>query len=428
MKPTHSIEAYIQAVQNNIRWKRARKIATQDLEQHIQDQFDAYVNQGMDSDPALEEAIKSMGDPQKIGKELDCAYRPKINILLIELTTAFLVLGVIIHYLLEGTLSKNNFIAIGIGCFAAVALYFFDYTFLLRHPLAIYTVHLFFSACLFAFEARNGIHCIGYNYTFYTLLLFPISLSLVALYLKESNKTYGLILFTIFTIPPFLLSFLISSVPAIAIISTIYALIIFYGIKNNWFLLSIPCAFLTVAVFVVTLIILCFLFLFFNLKMPNLISYDSFFQQKINDSVSTAGFYATEDYNIESATERLMLEKYPFIILLQKYGYLGVGCIFVIFISLLLVMANVARKQKTEIGKITAWITFFIITFQLLGSIICNFKFFGEMYINIPFIASGGVFTLIDLIIIGINLSVSRHEDIVKEWIKQKSRRSKHDL
>lgn len=75
MKPTHSIEAYIQAVQNNIRWKRARKIATQDLEQHIQDQFDAYVNQGMDSDPALEEAIKSMGDPQKIGKELDCAYR-----------------------------------------------------------------------------------------------------------------------------------------------------------------------------------------------------------------------------------------------------------------------------------------------------------------------------------------------------------------
>lgn len=96
MKPTHSIEAYIQEVQNNIRWKRARKIATQDLEQHIQDQFDAYVNQGMDSDPALEEAIKSMGDPQKIGKELDCAYRPKINILLIELTTAFLVLGVII--------------------------------------------------------------------------------------------------------------------------------------------------------------------------------------------------------------------------------------------------------------------------------------------------------------------------------------------
>ena len=66
MKPTHSIEAYIQEVQNNIRWKRARKIATQDLEQHIQDQFDAYVNQGMDSDPALEEAIKSMGDPQKM--------------------------------------------------------------------------------------------------------------------------------------------------------------------------------------------------------------------------------------------------------------------------------------------------------------------------------------------------------------------------
>lgn len=99
MKPTHSIEAYIQEVQNNIRWKRARKIATQDLEQHIQDQFDAYVNQGMDSDPALEEAIKSMGDPQKIGKELDCAYRPKINILLIELTTAFLVLGVIKDFL-----------------------------------------------------------------------------------------------------------------------------------------------------------------------------------------------------------------------------------------------------------------------------------------------------------------------------------------
>ena len=423
-----SVEEYINEVQKHIRWKRARNIATSDLRQHIQDQFDVYTSKGMEADLALEKSINSMGNPEIIGKELDCAYRPKINIILIELTIAFLLLGLAINYLLEGSFSNNSFIAIAIGSSVAVALYFFDYTVLLRHPLAVYTVHLFISNSIFAFEARNGINCIGYNYTFYTLLLFPISLSVVALFLKESKKKCGLFLFTIFSIPPFLLSFLISSVPAITIILTIYAVIVFWGIKRNWFIISIPCVSMTVTIIISILIIIYLLFSFLNLKTPSLISYDSFFQQKIIDSVNATGFYGTGDYQIESTMERLLLEKHPFILLLQKYGYLGVGCISVIFIGLLLVMANVARKQKTEIGKITAWITFFIISFQLLGSIICNFKFFGEMNISIPFLANGGVFTIIDLFLIGIILSVSRHEDIVKEWIKQKSRRSKHDL
>lgn len=423
-----TVEEYINEVQKHIRWKRARSIATLDLEQHIQDQFDVYTSKGMEPNLALEKSINSMGNPEIIGKELDCAYRPKINIILIELTIAFLFLGIGIHYLLEGSFSKNSFIAIAVGSSISVALYFFDYTVLLRHPLAIYIAHLFISASIFAFEARNGINCIGYNYTFYTLLLFPVSLSLAALFLKENDVRYGLLWFTAFAGPPFLLSFLIGSVPVITITLTIYGVIVFYGIKRKWFVLSIPCVLLTIAVCIAMLFVLYFLFSFFNLKIPNWISYDSFFYEKIIESVNATGFYGTGDYQIESATERLLLEKYPFIILLQKYGYFGVGCIMVIFISLLLVMANVARKQKTEIGKITAWITFFIITFQLLGSIICNFKYFGEMYLNIPFLASGGVFTIIDLILIGMNLSVSRHEDIVKEWIKQKSRKYAHDL
>lgn len=428
MNQYHSVEEYINEVQKHIRWKRARNIATLDLKQHIQDQFDVYTSKGMETNLALEKSIRSMGNPETIGKELDCAYRPKINIILIELTIAFLLLGLVINYLLEGQFSKNSFIAIAIGSSLAVALYFFDYTVLLRHPLAIYIMHLFISTSIFAFEARNGLNCIGYNYTFYTLLLFPISLSVIALFLKERNKRYGLFLFTTFAVPPLILSFLISSVPTITIILTIYAVIVFWGIKRNWFIISIPCVSMTVTIIISILIIIYFLFSFLNLKTPSLISYDSFFQQKIIDSVNATGFYGTGDYQIESTMERLLLEKYPFILLLQKYGYLGVGCISVIFIGLLLVMANVARKQKTEIGKITAWITLFIISFQLLGSIICNFKYFGEMNISIPFLANGGVFTIIDLFLIGIILSVSRHEDIVKEWIKQKSRRREHNV
>ena len=47
MNQYHSVEEYINEVQKHIRWKRARNIATLDLKQHIQDQFDVYTSKGV---------------------------------------------------------------------------------------------------------------------------------------------------------------------------------------------------------------------------------------------------------------------------------------------------------------------------------------------------------------------------------------------
>lgn len=424
MKHDHSTEEYISEVQQQIRWKRARKIATHELADHIEDRKEALMGKGLDENAALSAAIADMGDPRKIGSELDMVYRPKVNLLLIELTAAFLILGAGISYLSEGIISVSQIISVLIGIFSAVVLYFSDYTVMLRHPLMIYFIHMFITAALLVYEARNGFEMIGYSYTFYFLMLFPVSLTVVAADLKNQHRKFGLFVFTCYAIPLFLTAFLLSSLPGMTMILITYMMLACFGIRKHWFSLS----YIGVAVWIGLILAVVFgmwyISNFFHLSFFFTNTGDEFVQRMISDAVFSADMWGSSKFRIINNKEEFLRENYPFVILLNKYGYFAVGCIIALFVGLLAVMIHTARKQKTEIGKITAWSTFFVMAFQLLCSVICHFANFGSMSMCIPFLLSGGAFNVIDLILIGMVLSVSRHEDMIREWIRYKDRKA----
>ena len=62
---------YCQQVSQQIRWKRVRGVVAQELEQHLCDQQDAYVEQGHDADEAARMAVAQMGDAQMVGQALN---------------------------------------------------------------------------------------------------------------------------------------------------------------------------------------------------------------------------------------------------------------------------------------------------------------------------------------------------------------------
>lgn len=195
MKAYHSAEEYIAEVKKYIRWKRARDIATKELEDHLQDQYDALCAEGCGSEEALRQSIMKMGDAEKIGRELDAVYRPKVNIFLIQLTALFLILGILISWMTvqPPTLAKISYVGIGIGC--SFALYWWDYTILLRHPRTIFFSLVFLTVFSLLYEARNGFLFIGYSYTYYLLLLYPFSLLGMAFYAKQQQNKMGLLIF-----------------------------------------------------------------------------------------------------------------------------------------------------------------------------------------------------------------------------------------
>ncbi|MBB6671233.1 FtsW/RodA/SpoVE family cell cycle protein [Cohnella nanjingensis] len=98
---------------------------------------------------ALEEALRQMGDPEQVGKQLHTVHKPKPEWSVIALVAGMIAIGLVslfaLQLSLDGQLSLGRKLAFGFAGVAAMfALYFADYRRLFRYswPLYIVTVLL----------------------------------------------------------------------------------------------------------------------------------------------------------------------------------------------------------------------------------------------------------------------------------------------
>lgn len=423
LKQYDSVQDYINDIQQYIYWKRARGIATKELELHIQDQKEALMEQGVAECEALRSAINTMGSAEKIGSELNLAYRPKVNLPLIGLTFAFIIIGILITCLTDAEFPITKGIAILVGAILAFLLYWFDYTVLIRFPQIFYFVHLLVVAIVFAFEARNGLSLISYNYTTYVLLLFPITLTGVTLNLRSKKETsLRLLYFALYAVVPLICAFLVSSIPTIALLIVTDFVIVIYGIKKKWFTFSFSSiiSLLCLALFVATLLYgLDFLL---NINLGNSSRSTEFIQSVIREKIGQTSFFGERSFVIQNDIDQLIMTDYSITVLLLKYGYFSVVIVAALFGLLLFLFNKIITRQKTDIGYLTSLIITVIISFQFICAILCNFGITYYFTMCLPFIISRGMFMVYNFILIGIILSVSRNEDIAQNWISYKER------
>ena len=73
------MQDYLHAVGDQIGWRLARPVVLRELEDHLQDQCDACMEEGMPQKEAEQESLRQMGDPVEVGRELNAVHRPKGN-------------------------------------------------------------------------------------------------------------------------------------------------------------------------------------------------------------------------------------------------------------------------------------------------------------------------------------------------------------
>ena len=137
-----TIQAYIQSVEDQIRWKRARGVVSLELRRHLEDQRDAFAAEGREDAEHL--AVEEMGDPVTVGAELDRIHRPRPQWGLLGLTIALACAGAVLRVYLTmglryGAVSPvRTAQALLLGTAALLGAYFLDISFLARHPRAVY--------------------------------------------------------------------------------------------------------------------------------------------------------------------------------------------------------------------------------------------------------------------------------------------------
>ena len=150
MQEHETIQSYLETIQEQIRWKRARPVLAQELERHLEDQRDAFIKEGRTPKEAERLAIGDMGDPLEVGAELDRVHRPRPQWGLLGLTLALSCAGAILRVSLtagwsfEAIRLPNTILSLVFGSSCLLGMYFLDISRLARHAGKFYLLILLF--------------------------------------------------------------------------------------------------------------------------------------------------------------------------------------------------------------------------------------------------------------------------------------------
>ncbi|MDR3601654.1 MAG: permease prefix domain 1-containing protein [Desulfosporosinus sp.] len=119
MEQSSKITEYLEAVRQQIRWKKAQSPVLEEIKNHIIDQKNAFVIDGLNEKEATDKAIAEMGDPIVVGEQLDRAHRPR----LIDIGTIILGMLLVLGILGTADMGYSLLRIIGVGDQMVLGIY-----------------------------------------------------------------------------------------------------------------------------------------------------------------------------------------------------------------------------------------------------------------------------------------------------------------
>lgn len=142
---------YIDAVIGQMRCRRAHAMVAKELSDHISDQTETFLHQGMSAQQASARAVLEMGDAVEVGMEMDRLHRPAMDrktlIAVGILSLAAMFLQIMITQMVQMTAKQGSSVMmipfqILLGLLVMTGILFIDYTFLGKHPIAVWAILL----------------------------------------------------------------------------------------------------------------------------------------------------------------------------------------------------------------------------------------------------------------------------------------------
>lgn len=239
MPERETIQGYLAAVEEQIRWKRARPAVARELEQHLEEQRDAFAAEGNAPEEAERLAVEEMGDPVVVGVELDRIHRPKPQWGLLSLTLLLALAGGFLRVWLTagwggGHLAVEpvrTLTALVLGTVCLLAAYFLDYTFLGRHAKKVYAAAV--AAGLLSLWLSPDINNASY-YTRYVVLCYPVAYA-VWLYACREKRWKGIFLAILGGVPLALVCWLAPFVQALFLLLVSGLVLLLAAARMDWF-------------------------------------------------------------------------------------------------------------------------------------------------------------------------------------------------
>lgn len=422
------INEYIDYVCSYVKYKEVHKEIKEELLAHIEDSIDEYTATAneMSQEEAISKAVERMGDGEAVGKQLNVAHKGTPDWITLLLTIALVNIGVILMYLLHykssyehsDYLFSHSLAYAFIGTIGIVLLYFFDY-----RKLEKYSKYIFVGMCLlcilliFIGRPINGYRYISigsFSIDIVSISLYVFVIALAGIFNNyDWNKRINRIKAIGYLIIPM---FFMLTAPSLAFSGIYFVAFIVLALKSKMKK--------RYAIYLVTFNIVSFLYLLLSepYRMQRFFS----FLEPFSDAEG-AGYLGVKMYEIThtsgifghgfSSNEKLlqvpiMQSELVFNYIVHTFGWFGAVVIITLIISFIYRILHISKYVRDTYGKllISGLVSIFII--QFASNILMNVNLFPILGITLPFISYGGSLCLINMLSVGIIMSVYRRRSL----------------
>lgn len=390
-----NINDFLNKICKEVRYKDARPYIREEIEVHIMESADCLRKNDTPEQESISEAIRRMGDPTEIGKNLDKINRPKKNIpvlstLIILLTAGFLIsrrIGIAETYYLHTILiiSMTSIIVFAAG-------YFCDYK-----KVEMYSYR--FVAC--------GLLCLVLYYAFYVFMRRGNYINTD--FLSYQIVTLAIPLYTVLYIRTVTVK--ISEVKSIIMFMVISALFILLlpgaGIFNSLLIIMIS-------------VVLTLSVIFEKYEINKSKKYIYYFSVCATSLMVMAvilykiGFYNRLLDEISIMPENISQGEYVLRYIALNYGKVPVILIIGVSVFMTVNLFLSANAIRDLSGRFFVTVTAVVFSFEIALNILVGLDVFPYIQgANMPFVSHGKTSYLVNLLMLGIAMGIYRRSNIV---------------
>lgn len=442
-------EEYIQALTEQIRCKKARSQVAREIRNHMEEQEDFYMSEGMTRDEAQAEAVKEMGDPVEAGAALDMVHRPQMVWGFLALMGVLYAIGFLVSCFLQKNFAGASLLPGGrmhymiymlIGFVIMAGVCYVDYS---RLGLWARELTLLLAAAIAAGVILFGVPVNG-AMTFIYLPIYGISSINVRMLCYLFLPLYGAILYgyrgqgyraigkgMLWMLPALCISIYVPSISTAIMLFLMFVLILSFAVGREWFAVSWKCTLAVIWGIVLLLpAAVCLRTVRsgadYQVARLRAILYpgsgeESYQIRMLREIMDGCALSGAGDSAVNAADRFPGGTEFGLVYVTAYYGILAavllVGALTFLFIYFL----RISLRQKNELGMImgvSCSVVFFVqLLFYVLGN--TGLLPIGSLYC--PFFTYGGTGVFVTNILIGLLLSIYRYQDIPLE-MKAKGR------
>ncbi len=447
MQQIDKISEYCNKVCDQIRWKKAKKMISIEIENHLTDQRDAYVKDGENMSSATEKSIEQMGDAVTIGQELDKTHRPKPQLLMILMTLSFMLAGIIInHLILTNAEDGWRLFSIEPYIYAMIVFlicYHIDFTILGRYAKKIYYLSLVFSfiVIFYALLRYGNIIYVWISAFAYMSLIFPL-LHAVFVYSMRNTGYKGVFICSIAYLPFMFSLFIVGKnwlSSDLVLCAVVSVSVLCFSINRGWFnvdkrkgiLIALtPILILLIAVSIFLILSDHYLFQRFEMIVNTPLSAEGLLnsdakiylelrniyyeiRETLFNSVIFGQGHKLPEYL--SGNPNVLSSEYSLLYLSYQFGLIFMVAVIFAIITFSVIGMKKALKEKSMLGSIVSFTIMMTFICQSIIFILNNLGFGLFDTVSLPFISYGKTALLIDSALIGFMLSVFRTGEVFSD-------------